>query len=238
MTRRSMATRSYGMPLLALALNVSWEIIYATYVTETLPERIGFAGWLLLDVGLVYTTVKFAPHDWETTSPTVGSHVRWILAALTALGCVGHYAFAAWWLSAPGVGSGDKAGKWWHGNEFYDITELSFWSAGASQLALSAGSFAMLLVRGHSGGVGYRIWACRFIGTAAGLYGNSGLLWYYWPEAHGYFVNPFGVFICATSFCLDALYPFVLWHVRKSERTLPDGRLIRGEAAALSKKTR
>lgn len=158
MTLRSLHTKSYGMPLLGLALNVSWEIVYACYVCEAPLETAGFAIWLLLDLGLLYTTVKFAPYEWEQSSPWVGRHVASILAVMTAVGCVGHFAFVSWWLSAPGIGHGDKSGKWYFGQDKYDTTEMAFWSAGVAQLVASVGSLAMLLVRGHSGGTSYSIW--------------------------------------------------------------------------------
>ncbi|KXX75113.1 hypothetical protein MMYC01_208902 [Madurella mycetomatis] len=160
MTRRSLATKSYGMPLLALAVNVSWEIVNLFYVCEMPLEKVGLAMWLLFDVGLVYTTVQFGPNDWRSSNPWVGRNIGWILAALTAGGGFGHWAFSAWWLAEPGrgYGSGSKAGKWWGGREGYDTTELAFWSSGVSQLILSYGSLSMLLARGHSGGTGYDIW--------------------------------------------------------------------------------
>lgn len=158
MTLRSLKTKSYSMPLLGLALNVSWEIVYALYVCEAPLETAGFAIWLLLDLGLVYTTVKSAPYEWKETSPWVGRHVASILVVMTAVGCVGHFAFVSWWLSAPGIGHGDKTGKWYFGQDKYDTTEMAFWSAGVAQLVDSIGSLAMLLVRGHSGGTSYAIW--------------------------------------------------------------------------------
>lgn len=158
MTARSLRTRSYSMPLLGLALNVSWEIVYALYVCEAPLETAGFTLWLLLDIGLVYTTVRFAPDDWEGTSRWVGRHVAPILAAMTAVGCVGHFAFVSWWLSRPGVGHGDKTGKWYFGQDQYDTTEMAYWSAGVAQMVDSVGALAMLVVRGHSGGTSYAIW--------------------------------------------------------------------------------
>ncbi|KAK9778267.1 hypothetical protein SCAR479_05237 [Seiridium cardinale] len=157
MTRRSLQTRSYGMPILGLVINISWEIVYGFYVAETALEKSGFILWLILDLGLVYTTIRFAPEDWSSTSPWVGSHMAGILGALLVIGCWGHYAFASWWLSAPGIGFGNKAGKWWRGKEGYDQTELAYWSAGLAQMVASAGSLAMLLIRQHSGGTSYKI---------------------------------------------------------------------------------
>ncbi|KUI67156.1 hypothetical protein VM1G_03029 [Cytospora mali] len=231
MTLRSLRTRSYSMPLLGLALNVSWEIIYALYVCEAPIETAGFTFWLLLDIGLVYTTVKFAPHEWDKTNPWVGRHMAAILGVMMALGCVGHLAFVSWWLSRPGIGHGDKTGKWYFGQDEYDTTEMAYWSAGVAQLVDSGGALAMLLVRGHSGGTSFGIWFCRTTGTVFGMGVCNAILWHWWPEAHSYFVNPLGIFICGTALLCDLLYPFALWKVRRTEVILPDGRIIsRSEA--------
>lgn len=158
MTRRCLQTQSYGMPLLGLALNVAWEVVFGLYVSEAALEAAGFAAWLALDAGLVYTTVRYAPREWERTSPWVGRHAGALLAVMTAAGVAGNWAFASWWLSEPGTGHGDKTGKMYYGRDGYDTTELAFWTAGATQVVASTGSLAMLLVRGHSGGAGYAIW--------------------------------------------------------------------------------
>lgn len=159
MTRRALATQSYGMPLLALASNVSWELVYVFYVCEMPLETVGFLFWLILDVGLVYTTVRFGEADWRGGRMSwVGRHIAGILAVLVLVGCAVHYRFAAWWLAAPHVGTGMKFGKWWGGEEGYDTTELAFWSAGVCQAALGASALAMLASRGHSGGASYAIW--------------------------------------------------------------------------------
>lgn len=73
---------------------------------------------------------------------------------------------------------------------------------------------------------------CRFMGTCLGLFICSGYLWWHWPAAHGYIVNPFAVFLCVTSFACDVAYPIMLWRVRKTERVLPDGRIVMGAARA------
>ncbi|KAI6092231.1 hypothetical protein F4821DRAFT_225173 [Hypoxylon rubiginosum] len=236
MTRRSIQTRSYGMPILGLVLNVSWEIVYGFYVSEMPFEKIGFTLWLLLDLGLIYTTVRYAPEEWESTNKFIGQHMGWILALLLAIGCWGHYAFASWWLSRPGVGTGDKSGKWYYGRDGYDTSELAYWSAGVAQLVLSSSSVAMLIVRGHSGGTGYTIWLCRFIGSLFGLGFCSALMWWYWPEAHSYWIEPMSVFICGLSLICDIVYPFVLWHVRQTERVDVNGRLVGAHVLELNRK--
>ncbi|KAK0630398.1 hypothetical protein B0T17DRAFT_616058 [Bombardia bombarda] len=229
MTRRALATKSYGMPLMSLAMNVSCDTVYAFYVCEALLETVGYSIWLYLNAGLVYTTVRFGSEDWKTTSPWVGRNIGWLLALMTAIGCVGHYAFAAWWLAEPGRGgSGNKEGKWWYGQDGLDTSEMGFWSSGVCQIALSAGSVAMLLVRGHSGGTSYAIWFCRAVGTLSGLVLCNVLMWWYCPEAHGFIFNPFAVFLWGAAVVCDIVYPFLLWQVRRTEIILPDGRLMSG----------
>ncbi|KAK1470838.1 hypothetical protein CCUS01_00956, partial [Colletotrichum cuscutae] len=268
MSIRSHRTKSYGMPLFALALNLSWELIYAARVAEHPLERLGFLVWLLLDVPLVYTTLKNAKHEWRH-APLVAKNIGAILAIMVALGCAANYAVAEWWLSAPGTGHGDKSGKWWAGREGFDCTELAFWTAGLAQFALGTGCLAMLLVRGHSGGASYAICQdkhplhsvrggfgsykhtsyadhlferlCRALGTLTGWIGSTGLLWWYWPEAHGFFVNLMGIFLMTTCLACDTAYPFILAGVRRSEQALPDGRLVSGisvkkSAAPITKK--
>lgn len=70
---------------------------------------------------------------------------------------------------------------------------------------------------------------CRTIGTIFGMGVCSAILWHYWPEAHGYFVNPLGMFITSTALLCDLIYPLALWQIRKTEVALPDGRLVSGE---------
>ncbi|KAL2258080.1 hypothetical protein VTK26DRAFT_8752 [Humicola hyalothermophila] len=250
MTRRSLATKSYGMPLLALACNVSWEIVNLFYVCEMPLEKVGLAMWLVLDVGLVYTTVRFGPDEWRASSPSsspssssltsslsawAGRNIGCVLALLTAAGCVAHWRFSAWWLAAPGRSwdpHASKAGKWWGGQEGFDTSELAFWTSGFAQLIASYGSLSMLRSRGHSGGTGYDIWFCRAAGTVIGPILGYIPMWWYWPEAHGYVASWLSVLIWGPGVVCDLIYPIALRRVRSSELVLPDGRVISGPSRA------
>lgn len=82
---------------------------------------------------------------------------------------------------------------------------------------------------------------CRALGTLTGWIGSTGLLWWYWPEAHGFFVNPMSIFLMTTCLACDTAYPFILAGVRRSEQILSDGRLVSGipvkkSAAPITKK--
>lgn len=68
-----------------------------------------------------------------------------------------------------------------------------------------------------------------------GLPVTSILLWWYWPEAHGYVLNPMSIFMIATVTACDIAYPFLLAHVRSTEEVLSDGTVVAGAAKPLSK---
>ncbi len=67
------------------------------------------------------------------------------------------------------------------------------------------------------------------MGTLIGLIMVNFLLWWYWPTAHAYIINPFGVFLYGSSMACDLIYPFVLRSIRQTEVRLPDGRLARAD---------
>ncbi|KAF4973254.1 hypothetical protein FSARC_409 [Fusarium sarcochroum] len=228
MVRRSFATHATPAPLLALGLNLAWEVVYAFGVCEAPIETFGFTLWLLLDIPVLYATLKTAPRSFAS-SPLVARNVPLLLFIIFVVGLVGNGVFVWWWLKEPHRGYGIKWGKTWKGLEARDTTELSFWSAGVAQTIFSVSALAMLLQRGHSGGQSYAIWFCRFVGTVMGLPITCVLLWWYWPEAHGFVLHPLGLFLIGTSILCDLAYPFLLAYVRTTERILPDGSLVAGD---------
>lgn len=128
---------------------------------------------------------------------------------------LGHWCFARWWLAA---GVGAHRGKTYGGRASADTTELGFWSATVCQAYLSAASLAQLLVRGHSRGVGWAVWATRALGTLLGLYAYYGFRWWFWPEGHEYVATPFALFLCGVGALADCLYPFALALIKAAER--------------------
>lgn len=68
------------------------------------------------------------------------------------------------------------------------------------------------------------------MGTFLGLVLANVVLWRYWPEPHGFIVSLPGVLLWGTAMACDAVYPFLLWRVRRTEVVLPSGRVIRGGA--------
>lgn len=80
----------------------------------------------------------------------------------------------------------------------------------------------------------------RFLGTLMGLPVTCMLLWWYWPEAHGFVFHPLSIIILGSTFACDMAYPILLAYVRKTEVVLPNGMIVSGDdirtGAAAAKK--
>lgn len=157
MVRRSLQTRATPVPLVALGMNLAWEVVYAGYVCEEPLELAGFGLWLLLDIPVLYVTLKAAPQSFAK-EPLLAKTAPFVLAIVFLISVAANGLFVWWWLKEPHRGYGVKWGKHWNGLEARDTTELAWWSAGFSQAAFSVAALAMLLQRGHSGGQSYAIW--------------------------------------------------------------------------------
>jgi hypothetical protein len=224
MARRSLIERTYAMPLLPLAFNFAWEAVMLFYVSEEVHEQAIFALWILFDTGLVYTVVKYGEREWAH-APVIAENVGKILAGMIAWWGWVMYAFCRWWVTND---IGKKPGIFYQGVEGPDVVELGFWTALVAQVVLSVASLAQILARGNSGGTSYAIWACRFFGSLIGINWNFLWLWWAWPEAHGYFVNPFAICMLLTWVAADVAYLLVLIEIKKTEVVLDDGAKVRG----------
>lgn len=224
--RAALRTRSYGLPMFALASNIAFDIVLGLLLADDAGERAGFATYALTQVGLLYAVATYGAHEWAH-APLVQRHLRAILATMVAGCLLAHWSVVRWWL-ASNVGA--HRGKTYAGRVGGpDTQELAFWGALVCQAYLSAASLAQLLVRAHTGGVDWPTWAARTGGSLLGLYGHYGYLWWHWPEMYEYFVNPLAVVLCLVGLASDAVYPFVFAHVRTTERVLLDGRRIPGQ---------
>jgi hypothetical protein len=214
MARRSLRDRTYAMPLLPLAFNFAWEIVFALYVAEETREKAIFAIWMLIDVAIVYATVTYGANEWRH-APVVGRNIGKIFAGMLAWWCVALYAVSNWWVDAKSPVN-PKAGKAYRGVVGIDTDELGFWTALVAQVVLSVASLAQLVVRGSSRGSSYSIWMTRFVGSLSGLTLNYGYCFWVWPEAHGYFTNTFAVLMMVTWIVADLAYVVVLSNVQRT----------------------
>lgn len=226
MTRQSLRDRTYAMPLFSLALNFGWEIVFSTYVAESLLEKATFWIWMILDLGLIYAVLKYGKNEW-THAPIVGRNIGKILTLFVLWSCCAFWAVSKWWIQE---NINPKPGKHYGGVEGPDTTELGWWTALVAQDFLSVMLLAQIMVRENSGGASYTIWAVRFVGSLCGLVVYYGYCWYVWPEAHGYFVTPLSICLSVTWATADLAYLVVLRSVKRTETVLRDGRKIRGDS--------
>lgn len=157
MVRRSLQSKATPIPLIALGINLAWEVVWTVYVTDTPLERISFIAWLIFDIPVLYATFLTAKFSFAS-QPLIAKHFAVILGLVFFLGVAANILLAWWWFLEPHRGYGIKWGKTWKGLEARDTTELSYWSGGVAQAMFSVGALAMLVQRGHSGGASYAIW--------------------------------------------------------------------------------
>jgi hypothetical protein len=152
--RESLRTKSYGMPLFALANNFAWELIHGLCIVDSTFERVAIVVWMLIDTPIIYATVKYGRYEWEH-APVVKRNLGKIFFGLTAFCALAHWAWAHWWITN---GVSMKQGKFYLGVEGPDIKEMSFWSVELAQTIVSVTSLAQLITRQHTGGCSWAIW--------------------------------------------------------------------------------
>jgi len=64
--RRGFIDKSYGMPIAALALNISWELIYSFITPAPAPQRYINMIWFIFDVVIIYQVFKYWKEDYGT----------------------------------------------------------------------------------------------------------------------------------------------------------------------------
>lgn len=62
--RRGVADRTYGMPLVALCANLSWEFIFSVVRPHHGVQHVVDIVWLCLDLVIAYTAVRFGPREF------------------------------------------------------------------------------------------------------------------------------------------------------------------------------
>lgn len=138
--RIGLRERTYGMPLVAFAANISWEFIYSfVHPSNGVQHDINIV-WFLLDCGIGYTVVRFGPSEFPYLPRSV---FYGCLVALLALAYPAVYLFGTQFDAGDGV-----------------------FSAFAMNLMMSALFIAMFTARpaGHGQSVG--IATAKLAGTA------------------------------------------------------------------------
>ncbi|KIJ26394.1 hypothetical protein M422DRAFT_192285 [Sphaerobolus stellatus SS14] len=188
--------RSYGMPLLALILNVSWEFVYTFVYRRNGVGRFFHFPWVFIDGILVVETIKYGPDIWRS-SPAVAENFGAIVLLSVIIGITAQWTFASQ----------------------FSRYNASFWSAYACQNVLSWGSLWMLLARGNITGHSMSIWWCRFLGSLA-----ANLRYVYrakaWPQKYEFISGAFSTWMLWMPCLADLMYPLAYNYI--SERMVDD----------------
>ena len=137
--QQSLHDASYGMPLLSLFLNLSWEITYTVIYPPNVPELLAFAPWVLSDVVLASLTVVFGGREWEGWSELVSENMGVVVVLGVAVGVLGQWGFARGW---------GREGR----------GRACFWAGYVCQVVLSWESVGMVVGRGSVRGGSMGIW--------------------------------------------------------------------------------
>lgn len=89
--RVGLRERTYGMPIVAFAANISWEFLYAFVRPSNGVQHYINIVWFLLDCGIAYTIVRFGPREFPYLSRRVfyGCLVALVALAYPAVDLVG-----------------------------------------------------------------------------------------------------------------------------------------------------
>lgn len=116
--------------------NIGWELIYGVFYPLSYAETLTFVPWFLIDLVIVYTTLKFGPEQWKH-APLVANHIPAILGLGSILSLLMHWSFIATSVSPD---------------------EAALWSGFSCQVMLGASSVAQLMSRNNTSGHSWTIW--------------------------------------------------------------------------------
>ena len=74
MIRRGLKDKSYGMPVVALCLNVAWETYFSFFSVEQPANRIVNGLYMAPDLGVLWTCWRYGPQDF--TAPLIRQYFR------------------------------------------------------------------------------------------------------------------------------------------------------------------
>lgn len=116
--------------------NFAWEILFALVVPTSVAQVVAFGPWLVIDIFIIYTTLKFGPALWQH-SPLVAKN----LGLLMASGIF--FTLALFWSIIKTIG----------------VDDSSFFIAYGVQLLISSFSVAHLVKRSSTSGHSWGIWS-------------------------------------------------------------------------------
>jgi hypothetical protein len=204
--RRGWKDRTFGMPLVALAANLSWEV---TFLVETIrldgaDARLALIlPWTLLDAAILAQCLRFGADDFA--DPWVRRWFRPLLLGVIALTALVMRALIT---------------------EFRDA--IGWYTAFGQNLLMSTLFVAMLLRRGDVRGQSVYIALCKLLGTwfafVLALFWSPPTLHEHWktllPSAYQP-IAPLLVTLYAGTLAFDLLYVALLVRVSRARRMNP-----------------
>ncbi|KAI1418996.1 hypothetical protein F5Y12DRAFT_789434 [Xylaria sp. FL1777] len=178
--------KSYGMPLVALCMNIGWELAYGIFYPLSYLEAVTFLLWVFIDFGIVHATVKFGVDQWKH-APLVGKNLAGFLGIGCVVSLVAHCEFI---------------------RLFASPTEAAFWSGFACQNLLGVLSVCQIISRNNTSGHSRTIWLCRWVGSSLAI---VVFLWrhYHYPASYPYVGSPAALFMFILMQLVDFTYIFV-----------------------------
>ena len=85
--RRGFLDRTYGMPLVALCANISWEFIFSFVYPHDLPQRAVNVVWFSFDAVILFQVLRYGPREFPGLSRKV-FYAAFGLALATSFGVV------------------------------------------------------------------------------------------------------------------------------------------------------
>ncbi|GAB4194934.1 MAG: hypothetical protein Tsb002_26960 [Wenzhouxiangellaceae bacterium] len=67
MFRRGLLDKSYGMPMVALCLNVAWEAYFSLFSDAQLTNRVAYGLYLVVDLGVLWTCWQYGAADFRSS---------------------------------------------------------------------------------------------------------------------------------------------------------------------------
>ncbi|KAI1320139.1 hypothetical protein F5Y16DRAFT_417541 [Xylariaceae sp. FL0255] len=188
--------KSYGMPMVAVCANIGWELIYGVFYPLSPAETITFVPWFLIDLGIVYTTIKFGSEQWKH-APLVANNLGLIVGIGSVVSFLTHWALI---------------------KTCATVEEAAFYSGFGCQVVMGVLCVAQLLHRNHTKGHSWTIWFCRWIGTV-GATGLFVLRYLHYPEQYPFAGTPMAMLLFMGSAVADLIYPFIFYKLKKAEGT-------------------
>lgn len=115
--------------------NVAWEFLFGVVAPTSVAQTVGFVPWLIIDIGIVYTTWRFGPAQWKA-SPMVADNMGLILAG----------------------GQAVVLGLLWAFIKTVGVNAASFYIGYGDQLLISTTSVLHLMSRDSTRGHSWGIW--------------------------------------------------------------------------------